>query len=69
MSTKITPHDLTRIAAAAGCDTKTVRRYYRDPASVRSTTSARLAKAARHLGLSLPMQVDPLVARPEAEPK
>lgn len=49
----LTPHDVRRIAVAASVHPKTVTRAYRG-ADVRSTCAARIAEAARALGLPLP---------------
>jgi DNA-binding LacI/PurR family transcriptional regulator len=54
MHFRLSAHDRIRLAAAAVASPDTVERYYRDPTSVRSTSAARIERAARELGLPLP---------------
>jgi hypothetical protein len=46
--------EVFKLAAESLCDPATVRRAYRDPRSVRESSWARIASAARKLGVTPP---------------
>jgi hypothetical protein len=50
----MTPHERVQIAAAVGCDPRTVLKWSRDPDSVRGITATALSAAAKKLGIALP---------------
>jgi len=55
-ATTLTPHEVRRVAVEAVADDRTVRRYLRNPHSVRSTSAVRIAEALARLGLHGPQE-------------
>lgn len=53
MSAPLTPHEIRRIAGESLCDPRTVQRWSTGRL-VKWTTAARLAEAARKLGIRIP---------------
>ena len=52
MTYPLSAHDQRRLAVAAYCDLKTLKRYFADPESVRSTSRSRIERGLVEIGLA-----------------
>jgi len=61
---KLSAHDIRRLSVEAKRDPRTVRAWYADRGSVRSTADAALTDAANRLGLPTPSAILILAGAP-----